>query len=310
MNSHKGDESIDLHELLVDAPEDFPVGDGIEVVGGRTLYKGGDWWKAVLLINAKYGQSEKPQLRFYAWKFKKGRFAMQQKFNMSMSSYVYDMIDILNAFADSSDIPRTRGKDYSQRITEMQRKIDTLEKRKSKIPEFKKRIKEFETILDNPKTNEHDLHSFLKKEAWMFGVPYSRMAKSEKEITIKSRNDFLLKRLDGYYDVLELKSPKSRLFVTKGSKKVLSKDSKDAISQVVGYLSDIRKHYLSIKEQTGMDIFFPKGIVVIGRSNESDRDPLKSHNEFFHNLEMWTYDDVLTSAKQTIEIYKRVKPRE
>lgn len=296
--------------MLTDSAVEYPVGKGIDVVGGRTLYKGGDWWKAILLVNTKYGQSERSQLRFYAWEYKNGRYTNRQKFNISMTGYVYDVIDILDAFIESSDTPRGRAKDFSHRIVEMQRKIDTLEKKKSKIPELKRKIREFEAILDATDTTERDLHRFLKKEAWMFGIPYSRMAKSENEITIKSRNDFILKRLDGYYDVLELKSPKSKLFVSKGKKKVLSRDSKDAISQVVGYLSDIRKHYLSIKEETGMDLFFPKGIVVIGRGSESDRDSLKSHNEFFHNLEMWTYDDVLTSANQTIEIYKRIRKRE
>jgi hypothetical protein len=128
-------------------------------------------------------------------------------------------------------------------------------------------------------------------------------------MTITSRDDFLLKRGDGYYDVVELKSPRANLFVNRGAKKAMSKELKDAISQVIGYLTEKRKYYLSIRDQTGIDAFFPRGIIVIGRTILDDKELLKAHKEFLHSLDIWTYDDLLSSANRTIEIVKDIKIR-
>lgn len=300
-----------LRNLLSDGSTGYPVDKSIEVIASKSLYKGASYWKALLLVRLGYGGSEpKTQLRLYGWELKNGEWKQKQKFNVSRAGYVYDLIDAFGLFMEGAKVQRKGVEDSLSQVDRLQRKVDTLEKKKSSIPELKRRIRDFESILDNPESTENDINKFLRKEAWMFGAPYSRLVKSEKYLTIKSRNDFLLRRLDDYYDVIELKSPKSRLFVNRGSRKALSKDLKNAISQVIGYLSEIRKYYLSIKDQTGMDIFFPKGIIVIGRASNENRELLKSHNEFFHNLVIWTFDDLISSAQQTIEVFKRVKPRQ
>ncbi|MBU0624228.1 MAG: hypothetical protein KJ672_05225 [Candidatus Thermoplasmatota archaeon] len=71
-----------------------------------------------------------------------------------------------------------------------------------------------------------------------------------------------------------------------------------------------RKYYLSIKDQTGIDAFLPKGIIVIGRHSEEDKELLKAHKEFLHSLDIWTYDDLLASANRTIEIVRDIKVKE
>ena len=77
----------------------------LKVIKGMTLYKGGDWWKAIVLIKDEtFG--EKYQLRFYGWKKINGEYRVKQKFNISASNYIGEILKILQAFAEDS------GKEY------------------------------------------------------------------------------------------------------------------------------------------------------------------------------------------------------
>ena len=296
--------------LLKEKGNIFPIKGKIKPIRGITLYKGGNWWKAIVLIKDETFE-EKYQLRFYGWKKVKGVYKVKQKFNISPANYIGEIINILQTFAIES------GKEsfLYDAFDEFQEKIDILEKekrrlerQKSKVPQMKKKIKEFEKLLKSGVT-ERDMQKFLKENIWIFGTEYKKISKQERNITIHSRYDFLLKRYDGYFDILELKSPSAKLFVkTQGNKKTISNDLKDAISQVMRYLSEARTHYLHIKEETGLDLYFPKGIIVIGRKgNTEDIELLRVHNEFLHNIEIKTYDDLLEMGRKVIKIYQYKK---
>lgn len=298
-----------LKSLLTDGTVGYPVKGKIQVIASKNLYKGAEYWKAMLLVKKSYGRTDRHQIGLYCWQLRNEEWKLFSKFNVSRAGYVYDILDALNLLMGGDDAPRRIGGSLPSNIDELNMEIRNLERKKSKVPELSKRVRKLRSMISDPDTTEREVHNFLKREPWMFGPGYSKIVKSEKTMTINSREDFLLRRLDKYYDVLELKSPRSELFVSKRNKKSMSKDLKDAVSQVVGYLSEMRKYYLSIKEQTGMDVFFPKGIIVIGRTREEDREPLRSHKEFFHNLDIWTYDDLLNSAERTIETYRTVRVR-
>ena len=301
-----------LKSLLPEDGRKFPIGEGICAIRGKTLAKTKQWWKAILLIKTTFGDYERYQLRLYGWqKNKEGVYKVRQKFNVSISPYISDIISILQIFVQESGEEQVLEKIYEkliERVNELERTKIRLERQKGRIPELKRKIKEFKKLLNDPKINETKIHKFLKENTWMFGTNYTRMFKSEKWITIRSKYDFLLKRFDGYFDILELKSPKAELFVkTRGKKRALSKELKNAISQAMIYLAEARIHYLSIEKETGLDVYFPEGIIVIGRRKEEDKELLRIHNEFLHNIEIWTYDDLLDTAKKTIEIYESYK---
>ena len=297
-----------IRSLLPEDGKNFPIGEGVNAICGKTLSKTNQWWKAVLLVKIKVGKNEKYQLRLYGWqKNKEGIYKVRQKFNISPSKYTGDLIDIFQTFTEESGKGHVLKNVYEKlltRIDELERVKIHLEKQKSKVPELKRKIVEFKKLLENSDVNELKIHKFLKDNTWMFGTEYTKIVKSEKNMTIKSRTDFLLKRFDGYFDILELKSPKCKLFTGYRNKKTISKDLKNAISQIMIYLADARTYYLSIKDQSGIDIYFPKGIIVIGRRKKEDAELLKIHNEFLHNIEIWTYDDLLDIGKKTIETYK------
>ena len=138
----------------------------------------------------------------------------------------------------------------------------------------------------------------------MFGGKYRR-AHRETWAGLKGRNDFLLEKATGFYDIVELKRPDDPLF--SGAKTIrMSGELKDAVSQMALYLDYYYKNYLSHKEQTGMDILYPKGIIVIGRRNESQKNVLEAHKAVFaRNIEILTYDDILDEANQIIKNLKK-----
>ncbi len=299
-----------IKALLPEDGKRFPVGKGINVICGKTFAKTNRWWKAVLLIKTKFDKVEKYQIRLYGWwKNNEGVYKVRQKFNISPSRYVVDLIDVLRLIIEESgkeDLLEKIYNKFTEKIDELEKAKRKLEKQKSRIQELKKDLKEFKQLLNSPKTNERKLHSFLKKNPWMFGTNYRRIYKSEKPITVKSRNDFLLQRMDGYIDILELKSHRAPLFVgVRGKKKALSKELKDSISQVMQYLATARTYYLTIKDELGYDIYFPEGIIVIGRRKNENKKLLKIHNEFLNKIRVWTYDDLLDNAKEVIKTYQK-----
>lgn len=292
---------------LLDKIEKYPVNKEIKVIAGKTLAKSNKWWKAMLLVELGFGSRKRYQIRLYGWKKNQhGEYKVKQKFNISPALYLGELINIFYAFAEDTGKIKALNKIHEkliERINELERIKAHLEKQKSRVPILKKKIREFKKMIDSEDIDERKLQKFLKKEPWMFGTDYTNIIKSERALTITSRNDFLLKRFDGYFDILDLKSPKFELFVGR-NKRVLSKQLKDAISQVMIYLAEARTYYLSIREQTGFDVYFPKGIIVIGRRKEEEKQLLRIHNEYLSKIEIWTYDDLLDKARKTIKTYE------
>jgi hypothetical protein len=248
----------------------------------------------------------------WGWSKRKNKWYNAQKFNIS-PSYIGEIMDLLHIYAQEYGNEVILNKIHEKlmmRLNEVEKAKSTLEKNKSRVPELKNELKEFINLVNSPKITEPKVHKFLKAHPWFFGTNYTRMYKSEKPITVKSRNDFLLQRFDKYFDILDLKSPKFPLFVKiRGNKKSVSKQLKDSISQVMLYLSEARTYYLSIKDQTGIDVYFPEGIIVIGRRKEEERAMLKIHNEFLNKIKIWTYDDLIDCAQETIKTYKNKKKK-
>lgn len=56
----------------------FPVHEELEIVDGHTIYKHGQWWKAVVLIDGFQGL----EVSVYLWKKKDGEWKRQQKFKV------------------------------------------------------------------------------------------------------------------------------------------------------------------------------------------------------------------------------------
>jgi hypothetical protein len=162
--------------------------------------------------------------------------------------------------------------------------------------------------LDLNKT-EGDYKLPLKENPWIFG-PYYVDVWAEEEIVL-GINDFLLKRVDGLFDFVEVKKPIPKLFVDKGKRGKWGMELKNAVSQVMHYLTeydklDMAKSYID-KYYRGIDttkegVFLPSGIILIGRRNEDETQLLQIHNAHLNRITIITYDDLIDCAKNSLMV--------
>lgn len=298
-----------LKQILTEKSDKFPA--KVPIICGKTISKTGTWFKAIVLVKTKMGNNEKYQLRLYGWqKNKQNIWKQRQKFNISASAYVGDLINALQSFLHDS----IKEGGYKGVVDKLLKKISELEQQKvnfhkeaqkDRIGDMAEEIKEFEKLLKQKK-KEKEYQNFIKNHFWMFGSEYTRVRKEEKA-GMKGRNDYIIQRPDSYYDIIELKRPDHELFIGKRTP-TFSKELKNALSQAAKYLAYFSKHYLGHKEETGRDVLMPIVFIVIGRYKEKDKELLKIHQNILSgNIRILTYDDILNRAKQTLKIIKRRK---
>jgi hypothetical protein len=307
-----------LEILLPHGPSKFPTpGQGIEILRGRLLTQTPTWKKAIVWVRVTYRGQTQQQLRLIGWaRNKQGQWKVRQKFNISPARYAMDLIDVLQGLLHAAGKETQRGRLMTQLLQRMdllaralqeataERQREYVQIQSDRIVKLEKAVRELEDMIEEGKS-ERSIHAFLKKpeHAWMFGPDY-RGVRHEQWITIASRNDVLLERHDGFVDIAELKGPSNPLFEKSGTRKVWSKHVKDAVSQMMDYLAQAREHYSSIAKLSGLNVFFPKGYVIIGRRRDEERELLRVHNEFLNRVEILTYDDLLDRARQTLDFYK------
>lgn len=169
-------------------------------------------------------------------------------------------------------------------------------------------LKQFEKIIDSAETTERDIGEFLKKNPSIFGLHYVN-ASSEDKIGLNGRTDFLMEKVDGYYDIIELKGPNDKIFSQDKERNYLvwTPVAKNAICQIINYLNKYDLLYLSQKEETQKDVLYPKGIIVMGKRTEAEKKVLKIHNHFLNHIEIKTYNDIFDDIKTSIDNLDKIR---
>lgn len=159
-------------------------------------------------------------------------------------------------------------------------------------------LEEFAAIIEKKSVKERDIQKLLKKSPWLFGLEFDTV-KSQKRAG-ENVMDFLLTKYNGDYVIVELKRPTDRLFV--GSGKTVRKSDKlnRAIDQIRNYQLYHSKYYEYIYASEQERIFMPRGLIVMGRTDEN-YERLKIENAILRDVEIVTYDDFLERAKRIVE---------
>lgn len=175
---------------------------------------------------------------------------------------------------------------------------------------WKQDLQDFERLLNNG-GSEHEIQEWVYNHLWVFGPYYIEAAK--QDITRDNdKIDFLLKRYDAFYDVIELKLPSCHLFdgiegpVNSPSREnPISSEVKNAISQVIKYLEEYELDKANRYYANRQLVHKPKAIIVIGRRDDKTNTALRTLNHYFHGIEVLTYDDMLDIGNGLIDMFER-----
>ena len=168
------------------------------------------------------------------------------------------------------------------------------EYRDLKVPEYKKDLKQFETLLKTAK-KEDELQEFLASTPWLLGLEYETA--DPQKIAPAQRYDFYMGKYDGFADIIEIKKADEKLFDAKDK---ITTAFSAAIQQLINYIDDalIYGDSKRLSEKLAFSFNKPKGILIIGRDVPADR--LRNFNFYFHNIEILTYTDVLNRGKSIV----------
>ena len=180
------------------------------------------------------------------------------------------------------------------------------------IPKFTEELDKFESLLSTAE-KEEDIQKFLKEHIWILGAEYlySQPIQNVSQFAFEdSKFDFFLQRFDTFFDIIEIKLPRTELFVgatdsnrTNVSRAMpMSAKLGQAISQIIHYLEITTYKKDSLATEDKINVYKPRGIIIIGKTlNNQDRNRLKSVSSHLVNIEILSYDMLYDKAKTFID---------
>lgn len=174
--------------------------------------------------------------------------------------------------------------------------------------ERKRAISEFEQAIGNgyPESYWQD---WFGRNKWVLGSEYLNIL-PERDIDVTDIADYLMRAIDGFLDVVEIKRPDLPFWTKPDSHGNLCPSSQltAAITQCLNYLYKIELQSNSVEFMERVDdtkTVKPQCMLVYGRSVAWHEDELKSLrilNAAYHQLHIITYDQLLIRAKLLLGI--------
>jgi hypothetical protein len=166
---------------------------------------------------------------------------------------------------------------------------------------YEEKVAEFEKLVYAQNSLEPTFQDFLEKNYWIWGFEYIE-AIPKRQLGGKHEIDFLLKRIDGKWEIVEIERSNLRLFTRKLDP---TKELSHAMQQVRNYQSFCMRNYGYLSSEDKLDIFAPKAYVIIGNAlSDSEKKTLDELNRSLSFLEVHTYEYLLTRAKSFIKTIK------
>lgn len=174
-------------------------------------------------------------------------------------------------------------------------------------------VEELEELANSPNSKEKDFQNFFERYPnFILNDEYKNahhhvvLTKDDGESFIP---DFVLEPMnqDSLCDLLELKLPTAPIFVLKKKRMRFSAAVLEACAQLREYsiFFDEEKNRRRIQEEYGLLAFKPKMFVIIGRRGDVNPIDVRKIESDFPNLNLRTYDDVITRTKAKVEAMKR-----
>ena len=169
-------------------------------------------------------------------------------------------------------------------------------------------VHDFEASLDQEPT-ESFCQDWFSRNKWILGSDYLNIL-PERDIDAHDIADYLMRSIDGFVDVVEIKRPDLPFWAGPDSHGNYYPTSHltAAIAQCLNYLYRIELQSNSVEFMEhvgGAKTVKPQCLLVYGRSDDWGEDkmkPMRILNAAYHQLHIMTYDQLLARAKQLLGI--------
>lgn len=169
-------------------------------------------------------------------------------------------------------------------------------------------VQEFESSIGVEQT-EAFWQNWFAKNKWVLGSEFLNIL-PERDIDTHDIADYLMRSIDGFLDVVEIKRPELPFWVGPDSHGNYCPTAQltAAISQCLNYLYKIELQSNSVEFMErvgGTKTVKPQCLLVYGRSDKWSEEKMKALrilNAAHHQLHIITYDQLLMRAKQLLGI--------
>ena len=156
--------------------------------------------------------------------------------------------------------------------------------------------------------NEHDFQKWFERHTWVFGTEYLHRL-DFRAIDPHAAVDFILETADGFFDVLELKTPSASVLVFDSSHKTWywSTEAAKVIAQAAKYLKAIERNADRIYRDEKVLLVRPRVRAVIGRSHgwaDEQHEAFRRLSATLHGIDLMTFDHVMLRAQQLVNCYE------
>lgn len=177
-----------------------------------------------------------------------------------------------------------------------------------RIEDVRVAAEEYRNLLAKPGATEQELQGFIEKNPLLLGLEYTEVIPRQK--ILRGEIDFLVRRHDGYHDLLELKGPHDPIIRCDGpearpSSYSLAPNLARALAQVTLY-----REWLTTTPSETLKLYGirrtrdPRATIIIGRAsalpNETAEGILRQLNMTLHRMEVVPYD--LLAARADVQL--------
>jgi len=160
-------------------------------------------------------------------------------------------------------------------------------------------VNEYDKLIMREDVREEEVLDFLYHNPFIL-VPDCIRIEKKPSLNHEHVPDFIVQTSSGYFFIVELESPRKRLF-TKEKGFPEHKDLKNARAQVERYLEVVKNKIYDLKQRyPDITVEKVRGLLVIGLKSgmtKEEIDRLKALNSHLHDYEIVTYDELSDKIK-------------
>jgi len=192
----------------------------------------------------------------------------------------------------------------SNLVSMSDKEFNRIYRMKAHQNELESILHKYKELISDNYTNETQVKDFIEEHQafWMFGLEYIGMKREVGFPPGRGKKylwaDFMLRRYDGFLDLVECKGPNENLF----DKRTLNTNKPNkSLSEALGQVFQ----YLYAVDKTGdEDIIKPKAFIVIGK-HETDRpSERRLFSSYLSNIELITYFELDKRGQRLLKYIK------